>query len=159
MVTDELIYTKDIKPVLTYCIMLLETKKSTYFYQCSGLESVEQVREIGSFLKNRVKDPYLRFCIGVYFDSSMIDDSKSLKRVKKIFQATQSYPLLTPILHYSFKLSENPINELTRLREVLPDIRYIQLNDLHQDELKVLMFACRSWRVDFPLNNKNFDLV
>lgn len=157
--TDDWLNAKDIKQVWICLSMLAQTMKNTYFYQCSGIESTSQVMEIGSFLRTRKKDPLLRFCIGIYLDSNMINNSESLTRVKEIFQVAQPYSHLVPILHYSFKFSKDPIGELTKLKKVAPYIRYIQLNDLNHNELEVLRFACKHWRVDFPLNDRNFNLI
>lgn len=133
-------------------------EQSNYFYQFSYLENAKQVKEIGEFLKNKKDDPLLKICIGVYFDTNMLDDSHALSNIMEIFKVSELYTGFVPILHYSFKYSQNPIAELKSLKKIAPFVHYIQLNDLKEDALEVLKFACKYWLVDFPLSDENFDI-
>ncbi len=133
-------------------------EQSNYFYQFSYVENAKQAEEIGEFLKNRKNDPLLKICLGVYFDSNMLDDSHSINNAMEIFKAAELYTGFVPILHYTFKYSKDPVAELKSLKKVAPFVHYIQLNDLNRNSLEVLKFACKYWLVDFPLSDDNFDI-
>jgi len=133
--------------------------ESNYFYQLSYVESPEQVAEIGAFMSDSYKDPFLKICVGVYADSHTLDDVRELKKIEAIFKSTDHYEGFVPVLHFTFKFSTNPTEDIAIIRKKMPYVKYIQLNDLTTDHLKVLTYANKFFLVDFPLSDKDFDLI
>lgn len=133
--------------------------ESNYFYQFSYVTSPEQVAEIGSFMSNQKKDPFLKICMGVYGDSHILKDIQDLKNIEAIFKTADHYEGFVPILHFTFKFSTDPLKDISLIREKMPFVKYIQLNDLLGDHLKVLKYANKFFLVDIPLSDKEIDLV
>lgn len=133
--------------------------ESNYFYQFSYVESAEQVFEIGDFMLGMQKDPFLKICTGVYSDNHTLNDSHEIKKIESIFKAVEHYEGFVPILHFTFKYSSDPISDISKIRERMPYVKYIQLNDIENDHLKILKHANKFFLVDIPLSNKTIDLV
>lgn len=134
-------------------------EESNYFYQFSYVESPEQVDKIGEFMSNQKKDPFLKMCVGVYADSHMLDDINYLSNIESIFKSVGNYEGFVPVLHFTFKFSADPIKDINKIREKMPFVRYIQLNDIEFDHLKILKHANKFFLVDMPLSDKHFSLV
>ena len=133
--------------------------ESNYFYQFSYVDSPEQVAEIGNFVAESKKDPFLKICIGVYADMHILNDAQELKKIEAIFKAADHYEGFVPILHFTFKFSVDPLKDIANIRTKMPYVKYIQLNDLATDHIKVLKYADKFFLVDIPLSDKDFDLV
>lgn len=133
--------------------------ESNYFYQFSYVTSPEQVGEIGAFMKDQKKDPFLKICMGVYADTHILKDSQELKNIESIFKSADHYEGFVPILHFTFKYSTDPIKDISLIREKMPFVKYIQLNDLVSDHLSVLKYANKFFLVDLPLSDKEMYLV
>jgi GTP cyclohydrolase II len=132
---------------------------SNYFYQFSYVTSSDQIAEIGEFMNNSTKDPFLKICMGVYADSHILNDTQELKNIEAIFKSAGHYEGFVPILHFTFKSSVDPIKDIANIREKMPFVKYIQLNDVETDHLKVLKYANKFFLVDMPLSDKDFELV
>lgn len=133
--------------------------ESNYFYQFSYVESPEQIAEIGEFMANSHKDPFLKICMGIYADTHILNDSQELKKIEAIFKSADHYEGFVPILHFTFKFSVDPLKDIANIREKMPFVKYIQLNDLTTDHLKVLKYANKFFLVDIPLSDKDFELI
>ncbi len=133
--------------------------ESNYFYQFSYVESPEQVAEIGSYLSNTKKDPFLKICMGVYADTHVLKDEHELRNIEAIFKTADHYEGFVPVLHFSFKFSSDPLRDIAEIREKMPHVKYLQLNDLAEQQLKVLSYANKFFLVDIPLSDKDFHLV
>jgi GTP cyclohydrolase II len=135
-------------------------EQSNYFYQFSDVQNPQQVEQIGEYLQDIKKDPLLKICVGVAGNTHTLDNKQELKNIESIFKATSMYEGFVPILHFSFKFSPDPIRDLGIIREKMPYVRYIQLNDLpNHNQLSILQYANKFFLVDFPLHDGNFDLV
>ena len=134
-------------------------EESNYFFQFSYAASAEEVEEIGSWIEGKIRDPYLRICVGVYADAVSLGDPLEIERIASVFKAAKLYRAFVPILHFTFAKSENPIKDLNSIRTVLPFVEYIQLNDIGQNHLAVLRKACEYFLVDIPLDDETFRLV
>lgn len=134
-------------------------EETNYFYQFSYVESVSQVDEIGLFMLNQKKDPLLKICMGIYADSHTLENENTLKNIESIFKSAQHYEGFVPILHFTFKFSADHIKDLARIREKMSFVKYIQLNDVGFDHIKVLKYANKFFLVDMPLSDGEFDLV
>ena len=131
---------------------------SYYFYQFH-VETARQVEQVGEFLKNKKRDPLLKICVGISADHFTLEDEKEISRIENIFQTCEFYEGFVPILHFSFKKSDNPIEDVKIIKEKLSFVRYIQTNDVLKDEMKTIEAACQNFLADIPLSDKNFDLV
>jgi GTP cyclohydrolase II len=133
--------------------------ESNYFYQFSYVTSPEQVAEIGNFMAESKKDPFLKICMGIYADAHILNDPQELKNIESIFKAVDHYEGFVPILHLTFKFSVDPLKDIANVRTKMPYVKYIQLNDLSSEHLKVLRYANKFFLVDIPLSDKDFNLV
>ncbi len=134
-------------------------EESNYFFQFSYAENPSQVEEIGEWSKGKIHDPYLRICVGVYADEDTLKDPLALKNIANIFTVTKHYPAFIPILHFSFKKSGNPIKSLDTIREKIPFVEYIQLNDIVDHYTQVLQKAVQHFLVDAPLSDETFHYI
>lgn len=133
--------------------------ESNYFYQFSYVESPDQVAEIGKFLIDLKKDPFLKICMGVYANTHTLNDQQELKNIEAIFKSADHYEGFVPILHFTFKFSSDARRDIAHIRDKMPYVKYIQLNDLESDHLKVLKYANKFFLVDIPLSDKDFHLI
>lgn len=133
--------------------------ESNYFYQVTYINSPEQVVEIGEFMADQKKDPLLKICLGVYGDSHILNDAQELKNIEAIFKSAEYFEGFVPILHFTFKFSDDPLKDISRIREKMPFVKYIRLNDLSGEHLKILKYANKFFLVDIPLSDNEFDLV
>jgi GTP cyclohydrolase II len=134
-------------------------EESNYFYQFSYVDSPEHVAEIGEFMASSNKDPFLKICMGVYADTHILNDNQELKKIEAIFKSVDHYEGFVPILHFTFKSSINPLKDIATIREKMPFVKYLQLNDLDSDHLKVLKYANKFFLIDIPLSDEDFNLV
>lgn len=131
-----------------------------YFFQFSYVTSPDHVQEMGEWLKGKLNDPYLRICTGIYADSEVISNSAMQEKISELFSVTKMYSHFVPILHFSFKHSEDPVGDVKKIRELLPFVEYIQLNDVACDDLiDVTREACRYFLVDIGLDSECFDIL
>ncbi|MFA5871768.1 MAG: GTP cyclohydrolase II [Parcubacteria group bacterium] len=132
---------------------------SNYFFGISGVTNSTEVESIGDFMKGRKRDPLLKICLGIALNRKLLSNENLIKNIEKTFKAAEYYEGFVPILHYSFRYSKNPLDDLLLIRKSMPFVQYIQLNDLSSSFLKVLNYATKYFLVDFPLSNNNFNLV
>lgn len=133
--------------------------ESNYFYQFTYVESPEQVTEIGNFMAGLNKDPLLKICLGIYADAHVLNDVYQLKKIEAICKATEYFEGFVPILHFTFKFSTDPLKDIAIVREKMPYVKYVRLNDLVGDHLKVLKYANKFFLVDIPLSDDEFHLI
>ena len=133
--------------------------ESNYFYQFSYVDSPEQVAEIGEFMADNKKDPFLKICMGVYADTHSLADKQELRKIAAIFKSADHYEGFVPILHFTFKYSPDPLKDIGNIREKMPYVKYIQLNDLSADHLKVIKYANKFFLIDIPLSDRDFQLI
>lgn len=128
-------------------------EESNYFYQFSYAESPEQVEEIGKFLEGKKKDPLLKICIGVYADAYTLSDKSTLKNIELIWKAAENFEGFVPILHFTFKFSSDPKKDIALIRERMPYVKYLRLNDLMSSYVDMLKYASKFFLVDIPVSN------
>lgn len=133
---------------------------SYYFYQFHA-DKVEIVEEIGEFLRNKKKDPLLKICIGVQFDSRDFDNGEKIAATKNIFDVCDFYKGFVPILHFSYSYSTDQISDTQKIKEILPFVKYLQTNDFKTDnaDLSFVKFATENFLADIPLDSDNFNLI
>jgi len=131
---------------------------SYYFYQFH-VDSVEQVEELGEFLKDKKNDPLLKVCVGVGVNNIIFDDQEKVKEIQQIFNACALYEGFVPILHFSFSQSTDTQGDIRKIKEVLPFVEYLQTNDLPANDLPAIKLACELFLADIPLFDENFELL
>ncbi len=133
---------------------------SYYFYQFHA-DKVEIVHEIGEFLKNKKTDPLLKICIGVQCDSRDLGDQEKTDNIMSIFKACDLYKWFVPILHFSYKYSQDQIWDTETIKNKLPFVKYLQTNDfiIKKNDLSFIQYAAENFLIDVPLDNENFNLV
>ncbi len=131
---------------------------SYYFYQFH-VETLDQVEQVGEFLKNKKRDPLLKICVGVSADYSILNNDEKISNIEKIFHVCDFYEGFVPILHFSFKNSADPLKDIRIIKKKLPFVKYIQTNDIQSSELDVIKAASRSFLADIPIYDGNFNLV
>lgn len=132
---------------------------SYYFYQFHA-DKPEIVEDIGEFLKDKKKDPLLKICIGVQFDSRDFDDEQKIENTKNIFKACEFYEGFVPILHFSYRFSDNQIEDSQKIKSKLPFVKYLQTNDFKpSDNLDFIKYVTENFLADVPLDNENFNLI
>lgn len=132
---------------------------SYYFYQFHA-DKPEIVEEIGEFLKNKKKDPLLKICIGIQFDGKDFDNREKIQIVQDIFKVCEFYEGFVPILHFSYRFSENQISDTERIKNELPFVKYLQTNDFKkEDGLDFIQYVTENFLADIPLDNENFSLI
>lgn len=133
---------------------------SYYFYQFHA-DKPETVEEIGEFLKNKKKDPLLKICIGVQFDTRDFNKLEKIENVKQIFKTCEFYESFVPILHFSYKYSKDQIEDTERIKKELSFVKYLQTNDFEAgtDYINFIKYVTENFLADIPLDNDNFFLI
>jgi GTP cyclohydrolase II len=132
---------------------------SYYFYQFHA-DKLKIVEEIGEFLKNKKKDPLLKICIGVQFDSNDFNNEEKIKTTSDIFKACEFYEGFVPILHFSYRHSTNQIKDSERIKNELPFVKYLQTNDFKLEEnLDFITYVTENFLADIPLDDENIHLI
>lgn len=135
-----------------------EKKDNFYFYQFHA-ESPLEVKEIGEFIKDKKRDPLLQILIGVTADHATLSNESEINRLKNIFSACDSYEGFVPVLHFSFRDSYNVIQDIVAIKQLLPFVKRLQMNDLPASKLKYYALASSFFYLDIPLSDENFDLI
>lgn len=131
---------------------------SYYFYQFHA-QTPEHVEEVGEFLRGKHRDPLLKICVGVYANHAMLGDSQEIERIQKLFQACDFYEAFVPILHFTFKDSPDPLEDMRAIQAQMPFVKYLQANDVQPDNLEARLLACELFLADLPLTDETFVLV
>lgn len=131
---------------------------SYYFYQFH-VENTKQIEDIGEFLRDKKRDPLLKICIGVSANHSTLSNKKEISNLENIFKFCESYEGFVPVLHFTFKNSKNPEEDLKEIKNKMTFVKYIQTNDLPKENLSAVKLACKLFLADIPLSDDNFDLV
>jgi GTP cyclohydrolase II len=133
---------------------------SYYFYQFHA-DRPQIVEEIGEFLKDKKKDPLLKICIGVQFDTHDFENFEKIETTKRIFDLCEFYEGFVPILHFSYKYSVDQLGDTKKIREKLPFVTYLQTNDFEttSNDLNFIKYVTENFLADIPLDNENFGLI
>jgi GTP cyclohydrolase II len=131
---------------------------SYYFYQFHA-ETPEHVQLIGEFMRDNKRDPLLKICVGVSANHQTLSDDKALERIKLIFETCEYYEGFVPILHFSFKNSPTPQEDVKTIHKKMPYVAYLQTNDVEPNDFETIEIACKTFLADIPLFDANFSLV
>jgi hypothetical protein len=131
---------------------------SYYFYQFHA-ETPEHVQLIGEFMRDNKRDPLLKICVGVSANHQTLSDEATLERIKLIFQTCEYYEGFVPILHFSFKNSPTPQEDVKTIHKKMPYVAYLQTNDVEPDDFETIELACKTFLADIPLFDANFSLI
>lgn len=135
----------------------LETKTSPYYYQFQ-VNSSDQFFEIQKFLQNKKNDPLLKIGVGIPAAYSTFQKKEELKRIGRLFNSIE-HTACVPVLHYSFKDSKDLMTEIHEIREKMPFVHCLQLNDLPEFEISFYKKVHKFFDIRIPLSEENFDLI
>jgi GTP cyclohydrolase II len=131
---------------------------SYYFYQFHA-QTPEHVEQVGEFLRGKQRDPLLKICVGVYADHSTFSDEKAIENISAIFKTCDFYEAFVPILHFTFKDSKDPSEDIRQIHERMSFVKYLQTNDLPPDNLEAILLACELFLADIPVFDENFEII
>ncbi|MBN1253200.1 MAG: GTP cyclohydrolase II [Bacteroidales bacterium] len=137
---------------------IFNSKINNYFYGFHA-EIPLHVEEIAKFIKNKIKDPLLKICVGIAADNSVLSDKKEIERIKSIFEICKHFDVFVPVLHFTFGNSIDLLNDLKTIKNVMPFVERLQTNDLPSFDMHFLKIACSLFSIDFPFSDKNFDYI
>jgi GTP cyclohydrolase II len=129
-----------------------------YVYQFHADEP-HHVTSIIEFMKYKKKDPLLKIGIGISADIFTINNENEIERIRSIVKTSDNHPDFIPIVHFSFMKSSDVLRDIHRVKETLPFIKRLQLNDFPSLKVDVLKEICEMFSFDIPLSDENFDLV
>lgn len=130
-----------------------------YYIGINGIESSSQVKEIAGFAAGIEKDGVVKvFVSNDTLELGSLSDEKSLQITKDVYEESEKYPDLDFVLHYTFKHSAEPLEDLRLIKEKLPFVKNIQLDDLKKDQIKALKYLADEL-VIFPLSDDDFDIL
>jgi len=133
-------------------------EESDYFVGINGVENSSQVDDIAKFVNEIKKEPAIKIYVSNdTLDLHSLSDEKSLITTKQVYGATEKFTDLVFVLHYSFRHSSEPLEDLQIIKMKLPFIKFIQLDDLKKDTLDVLKFATDNYSVIFPIQDSEID--
>lgn len=130
-----------------------DQEKHKYFYQFH-IDEVSQLKEI----KLDIIDPFCQACVGVTTTISCVRLEEERLRIERIYKEAKDKKI-EPILHLSFDKSIHPLEDLSFVKDNLPFIHRIQLNDLNPVSYSFLQTAYQLFKIDLPLSAENFDLI
>lgn len=133
-------------------------KNSYYFYQFHA-ESSDQVDRIAEFIKDKRKDPLLKICVGIEANDLTLTDKNKIAQIESIFKACNLHEGFIPVLHFSFRNSTDILQDLKKIKELLPFVKRVQLNDLPVIDSKYISQASEFFSVDLPLSDDNFEMI
>jgi len=131
---------------------------NTYLYQFHA-DTTDQISQISNYIKNKITDPLLKIGVGISGNSSSLLDIEEISRINTIFENIRTLDNIIPILHFSFKNSKNPIEDLKLIKKIMPFVNRIQLNDLKCIDINFLRIACSLFIIDLPLSDEDFDII
>lgn len=135
-----------------------KTNTKQYLYQFQ-VDSPGQVDEIAKFLENKKKDPLLKIGIGIGANFKTLSNEEEISKIEAITNSCKKYPFIIPVLHYSFKESQDPIKEALAIKEKLPFVEQLQVNDLPSIGLNFFSEVSKDFMLHIPLDNENFETI
>jgi len=135
-------------------------QKISYFIGINGIENLFQVEDIANFVRENKKDVLLEIYISNdTLDLESLSDEIVLLKTREVFSAVEKYDDLVAMLHYSFEHSINPMEDLKLIKEKLPFVKYIQLDDIQKNHLEILKHAVNNFSVVLPITDIGIDLL
>lgn len=137
-----------------------DAHENHYFIGLNGIENVAQVEEIARFIKEQKKNPLVKiYLANKTLNVHSFSDEELLSQTEKIFTAVELFSDVVAVLHYSFKYSKQPIEDLKNIISRMSFVKYIQLDDLTSHFTETLRIATQYYSVIFPLTTSHFDLL
>lgn len=144
------------------CITLTDTGKwwnnMNYYIGINGIENSSQVKDIADFVGGIENGKNFKiFVSNDTLEFGSLFDQKSLQITKDVFEESEKYPDLDFVLHYTFKHSTEPLEDLKLIKEKLQFVKNIQLDDLKKNQIEALKYLVKDYFVIFPLSDDDFD--
>jgi GTP cyclohydrolase II len=136
----------------------LASNSSHYLYQCQ-VENAQQAKALGEYTRDKKRDPLLKVAIGLSANGETLSNEQGLKNIKAIIEECKTYGML-PILHFSFADSADEIDDILCIKNRLPEIEHLQINDLKSEEsiLRVVSLV-EHITLYVPLCNERFGML
>jgi len=130
-----------------------------YYFCQFHVETADEVKEIGEFIKDKKKDPLLKICVGVSTNRKKLLSQTEVIRIQSIFEACGNYPLFIPVLHFSFQNSKDLLKDAEKIKTILPFVNRVQLNDLPDLKTNFIKEVFHLFLIDIPLPDEHFDII
>lgn len=128
------------------------------YFGISGIRSIDQIKSIHEFV-DRINIGLFVVNLGIYCDKEILKNGEKIKEINALIEETGKYPKLVPVLHHSFRFSNDPIKEIECIKSNFAHVKYLQINDLKGDHLEILKTASQCATIILPLENKTFELL
>jgi GTP cyclohydrolase II len=132
--------------------------QKTYYYGCS-IDSSNEFNKLIDRFPMQFNDPFLTLSIGVNANHKSLGSKKERNRVEGIYKAIKDHKKIVFVLHFSFKTSDEPAKQLQLIREALPFVKCLQLNDVNSLNYSFLKKAFSLFQVYLPLSDANFRIL
>lgn len=130
-----------------------------YYYFGVSVDNAEQIRQLTEYVKNRIKDPFLKIHIAISLDHEKLSNREKISHLNMILQTCNSYSKLIPVLHFSFLNSQDTVTDLLAIKEHLPLVKLLQLNDLSTINFDTIKFASNLFSLIIPFSDNNFEEI
>lgn len=135
-------------------------EESNYFIGVNGVDNIKQIEDIGGFVENIDKNKFVKIYVSNdTLDYDSLSDKDTLSKTKEILLTVEKFNDMVPVLHYSFKNSKDPIDDIKTITREMPYIKYIQLDDLKDNYVEILKYTASQYSIIFPLTSDNFDFL
>ena len=120
------------------------------YYGISGIRRVADLRGAIIAAKHLSKGRE-SITVGIPCSAALLNSLLACEKIATLFRHARRAGL-TPVLHFSF--TKNYSAELRGIRQTMPFVKHLQLNDLPTPDLKTLEFATSHFHVVLPLSPK-----
>jgi GTP cyclohydrolase II len=135
-------------------------ERSKYFYSVCYITQKQDLTKLADVFSRLPQDPSRLLCLGVYADISTLVNSISCKKIASIFDEARKYKNIRVVLHYSFKNTKDSEEELLEIKTALPNVDYVQLNDLKNKSMQTIKKASKLFTyVNIVITNKDIKLL
>lgn len=132
--------------------------QETYYYGCH-VDSANEFNKIISRFPTEFNDPFLTLSIGITASHKSLRSKQEKSRIDSIYKAISDRKSIVPVLHFSFKNSDEPAKELQLIHEVFPFVKCLQLNDVNSLNYSFLKQAFSLFEIYLPLADDNFGIL
>jgi GTP cyclohydrolase II len=132
-------------------------KSQHYFYQFHAT-LIEHIEQIHQFIKPKKKDPLLKIYVGLSGDEKTFQNEDEINQIQKLCITSKSKNF-EPVLHFSFSQSTEIPQTLEKIKNHLPFINHLQINDLSIEGLMQIEKYFKFFTFDIPLSDETFEII
>lgn len=134
-----------------------DTKKQKFKHVFSGQEKYffygftftnldTDIQAILDFVSTVRLHPLNKIHVGVYFDNSYFENPDKIEKFRKLTEQVEKVPHAVFVLHYSHKTSRSVADDFREIKEKLPSINTVQINDFDENYLEIVEFCTQNFR-------------